>query len=122
MFHEFYPNAKIIYNDYDEIIEIKKNENIIDKSIDRFNIYRREITNDFEKANIKQDEKLPSKLVEYYKNKYKKWIDNDWYFMYLFNSSISFNGRSGDVKINDSWNKVRKTDIEPFKIIHLINW
>ena len=126
MFHEFYPNAKIIYNDYDEIIETKKNENVIDKSINRFNIYRREITNDFEKANIKQDEKLPSKLVEYYKNKYKKWIDNDWYFMYLFNSSISFNGRSADVKINDSWNKVRKTDIEPkhylyepFKITHL---
>ena len=38
--------------------------------------------------------------------------------MYLFNTSISFNGRSADVKINDSWNKVRKTDIEPHHYLY----
>ena len=126
MFHEFYPNAKIIYNDYDEIIENKQNENMIDKSIKKFNKYRTEIIKELDENNIKTDDKIPSHIVQYYKDKYKSWINNDWYFRYLFNSSISFNGRSGDVKINDSWNKVRKTDIElkhdiykDFKIIHM---
>ena len=111
MFHDFYPTAKIIFNDYDRIIEDDKGVNLIDKTIKKYNTLRNEIYDDMIKYKIKKDEKIPKHLIKKYIHKYQKLLDKDKYLSYLVASNLSFNGRHEHINIKDSYNKLRETDI-----------
>lgn len=117
------PKAKIILNDYDQIIE-KDGKNKVDESLTLANKVLNELKailkpEDLEKDKIKNEEKVHKIL-----DKYKKQLDEDIIARQIVSANINFNGRY-ELRASSYWNRFKKTDydmyyhnFEGIKIIH----
>ena len=112
MFKNMFPNSKIIFNDYDEIITDALGNNKIDISINKANIIINEIKDNIDMNKQKNKAKIiDSSKVQQILNKYSNDIKNDRMIKKLIESQICFNGRPLKENQNEYWNKFRKTDI-----------
>lgn len=120
---DIFKNSKIIFNDYDEIITDKQNNNVIDEQIDKANNIINEIkqiTNYNETRNNKLNN---TELIKNILDKHNADLKN--ITKSIVESQICFNSRSLKDNQKDYFNRIRKTDVkhyyDNFKGIQIIH-
>jgi 16S rRNA G966 N2-methylase RsmD len=115
IFKCLFPNSKIYFNDYDEIITDKQGDNKIDISIDKTNKIMNEIKNicESDKLNIKNYKFENYKEINEILDKYKEEL-NDKMVKRMIESQICFNSRSLKQNQTDYFNKIRKTPLKHY--------
>ena len=109
---DIFKNSKIIFNDYDEIITDKQNNNVIDEQIDKANNIINEIkqiTNYNETRNNKLNN---TELIKNILDKHNADLKN--ITKSIVESQICFNSRSLKDNQKDYFNRIRKTDIKHY--------
>ena len=117
------PEAQIILNDYDQIIE-DDGKNKIDKSITLANIILGEIREKLKPEDIEKDKIINEKKIHKILDNHKEQLDKDIVATQIIASNISFNGRY-ELRKSSYWNRLKKKDYDMYyfnfdgiKIIH----